>query len=310
MKTRILKSLLLIVFFILAFESNAKNNSRRSKDGLVSHKVKSGESLYKIANRYGVTIKDIQRVNPLLKDLTHLKLGQIIRVPEKNKSKNLTTSKSNTKTDKNKVSKEDKVAVNKKLHTVKKGQSLYMIAKVYHISVDDLKKWNKISGKNLKVGSKLIINQKTIIKPSKVLENAKPTSAIDTKTENIDKQKANPVSDVSLPNEGLLSQKELSKYFNRLSVGGLEGIKGTGASMITASSTKENTYFALHKSLPVGTIIRIRNMVNSKVAYAKVIGRLEENEDNKHVIIRYSDAVKKLLLLKDGKCYVQIEYVK
>ena len=47
---------------------------------------------------------------------------------------------------------------------------------------------------------------------------------------------------------------------------------------------------------------------NFKIIYAKVIGKLPETDENKHVIVRYSLGVKKDLQLQNGKCYVQVEY--
>jgi hypothetical protein len=78
--------------------------------------------------------------------------------------------------------------------------------------------------------------------------------------------------------------------------------------MTTTLGAMETVYFAMHKSLPIGTIIKIKNLVNSKIIYAKVIGKLPETDENKHVIVRYSLGVKKDLQLQNGKCYVQVEY--
>jgi hypothetical protein len=64
----------------------------------------------------------------------------------------------------------------------------------------------------------------------------------------------------------------------------------------------------MHKWLPVGTIVKIKNMVNSKIVYAKVIGKLPDIDENKNVIVRYSLGVKKDLQLQNGKCYLQLEY--
>ncbi len=105
------------------------------------------------------------------------------------------------------------------------------------------------------------------------------------------------------------SQKELAKMFkDKTAAGNIQITKGTGAPMTTTLGAMENVYFAMHKTLPIGTIIKIKNLVNSKIVYAKVIGKLPETDENKHVIVRYSLGVKKDLQLQNGKCYVQIEY--
>ena len=51
-------------------------------------------------------------------------------------------------------------------HNVKKKETLFSIAKKYSISVDEIKNWNKLSKANLKIGQKLKIIQKSIVKSS------------------------------------------------------------------------------------------------------------------------------------------------
>jgi len=43
------------------------------------------------------------------------------------------------------------------LHRVKSGESLWIIANKYHTTVNNIKKWNKISGSSIKPGQKLVI---------------------------------------------------------------------------------------------------------------------------------------------------------
>ena len=43
-------------------------------------------------------------------------------------------------------------------HKVQRGESLYSIAKMYNMTVDDLKELNELSGSNLQAGQKLKVN--------------------------------------------------------------------------------------------------------------------------------------------------------
>jgi membrane-bound lytic murein transglycosylase D len=47
---------------------------------------------------------------------------------------------------------------NQSLYSVKKGDSLFSIAKKKGITISDIKKWNGIKNENLKPGMKLKIN--------------------------------------------------------------------------------------------------------------------------------------------------------
>ena len=92
-----------------------------------NYEVKAGDSLYSIANKYGVTVNELINYNKLSSTL--LQVGQIIKIP------NII---SNT-------------------YEVKAGDTLYGIANKYGISVDELKKANNLSSSNLSIGQKLII---------------------------------------------------------------------------------------------------------------------------------------------------------
>ena len=47
-----------------------------------------------------------------------------------------------------------------KLYEIRKGDSLYTIAKKFRVSTQDLQKENRVSAKNLKPGTKLVIPEK------------------------------------------------------------------------------------------------------------------------------------------------------
>ena len=115
----------------------------------IRYKVRSGDYLGKIAERYGVGVSQIKRWNGLRSN--NLRIGQRLTIfPRKPYY-----SKPVAKSSKSKVSTE---AASKagKIHIVESGDSLWTISKKYPgISVENLKEWNGISGNNLKPGTKL-----------------------------------------------------------------------------------------------------------------------------------------------------------
>lgn len=115
----------------------------------IRYKVRSGDYLGKIAERYGVGVSQIKRWNGLRSN--NLRVGQRLTIfPRKPYY-----SKQVAKSSKPKVSTE---AASKagKIHVVQSGDSLWTISKKYPgISVENLKEWNGISGNNLKPGTKL-----------------------------------------------------------------------------------------------------------------------------------------------------------
>ena len=95
--------------------------------------VKQGDTLYGISNQFGVSVTDLKKVNNLSSNL--LSIGQVLVIPNTSGS-----NPSNTFT-----------------YTVKKGDSLYSISKVYGTTVNDLIQINQLKSNVLSIGQKLII---------------------------------------------------------------------------------------------------------------------------------------------------------
>ncbi len=118
-------------------------------DNRIRYKVRSGDYLGKIAARYGVGVSQIKRWNGLRSN--NLRVGQRLTLYSR---KPVMVSKSVSKSG-NSASNNVSLA-GEKVHTVQSGDSLWTISRKYPgISIDNLRKWNGISGNNLKPGTKL-----------------------------------------------------------------------------------------------------------------------------------------------------------
>lgn len=117
------------------------NNVSSSSSNTIYHKIRRGESIGLIADKYNVSISDVRRWNNLRGNT--IQAGKSLKIYS-NKSV-ASTSSSNS----------DGGAT----YTVQSGDSLYSIARKFPgISADDLKKWNDISGDNIQPGMKLKTN--------------------------------------------------------------------------------------------------------------------------------------------------------
>ena len=92
-----------------------------------TYSVQAGDTLYKIANSYGITVDALKSFNNLTSN--NLSIGQILRIP----------------------------ASTSRTYTVKSGDTLYRIAANYGVSVDSLKRANNLTGNNLSIGQVLVI---------------------------------------------------------------------------------------------------------------------------------------------------------
>lgn len=116
----------------------------------IRYRVRSGDYLGKIAERYGVGVSQIKRWNGLRSN--NLSIGQRLTIfPRRPYIPKQTTAKKNTS-----KSASGTIAGGSKVHTVQEGDSLWTISRKYPgVSIENLRKWNGLSGNNLKPGTKL-----------------------------------------------------------------------------------------------------------------------------------------------------------
>lgn len=98
---------------------------------VINYTVKKGDSLYKIANNYNTSVSNIVSLNGLKN--TNLSIGQVLKIPVSSTGSTTTT------------------------YIVKKGDSLYSIAKRFNTTVDSIKRKNNLSSNTLSIGQQLII---------------------------------------------------------------------------------------------------------------------------------------------------------
>lgn len=117
----------------------------------IRYRVRSGDYLGKIARKYGVRVSQLKRWNGLRSN--NLRVGQRLTVyPRKPVS---TTTSVQTATPKKVVNTEGKMT-----YSVKEGDSLWSISQKFPgVSVQNIKDWNGISGRNLKIGTKLVVSK-------------------------------------------------------------------------------------------------------------------------------------------------------
>lgn len=99
--------------------------------------VKNGDSLWSIASKNDTTVDNIKRLNNLTNNT--LQIGKILKLNNEEKEDNLK---------------------DKNIYTVKKGDSLWLIANKNGVSVDDIKNANNLTSNTLQIGQILIIPDK------------------------------------------------------------------------------------------------------------------------------------------------------
>jgi membrane-bound lytic murein transglycosylase D len=134
-----------------------------------THTVKAGEKLSTVARKYGVTISDLKTWNYIGKKGIRAgkKLVVYVRVPKTEPSK--LEIKPEGKKDENLANKDKEnkqLAENNSspseyvMHTVKKGETIYGIAKKYGVTTKTIKGLNELNDNALTLGQSLKIKEK------------------------------------------------------------------------------------------------------------------------------------------------------
>jgi membrane-bound lytic murein transglycosylase D len=127
-------------------KQNVKNktNEKVSNNSTI-YVVKKGDSIGKIAAKFNVSVKDIQNWNNMTG--TKISVGQELVVS--GTGNNLKSDSSKTKSKKSSNS--------SNVHVVKNGESLWIIAQKYSVTVNELKSANNLRSEKVSVGQKLQI---------------------------------------------------------------------------------------------------------------------------------------------------------
>ncbi len=185
-------ALLQLKTVLLIPNKNSKSKDKKevnSSKNLSSetHIVESGESLYKIAKKYDISLEELKELNPDVKPET-IQIGdKIVIVAKKEISKPKKQQPlEKVKTDIIPINKDANLCIDElgnQVHTVSKGETLYKLSKKYIVSVRDLEEMNPEIVANLPIGYEVIVkkgnvelekNQNIVVEVPKEIEEISP----------------------------------------------------------------------------------------------------------------------------------------
>lgn len=287
----------------------------RNETTSAEHVVKPKDNLNSIARTYGTTVGEIKRINNLTS--INLRIGQILKVPAGIETGETTNTPASTPAQtaatpaistankpveqprpilapgsnhaakpatKPKDLPAEKTAAEEKFveHTVASNETIYSIATTYHMSMEQLKAKNNLQNNGLRVGQKLLISgQRPVNYQSGSLDALED-------------------SDSTIKDPAL--RGGASRY-------GLNQIDEKGTAVwITDLDLDPVKMLVLHRSAPVGAIVKVTNPMTNRSAFAKVVGKFTENESTKDVIIVMTKAVAESVGAIDKRFFCNITY--
>jgi LysM repeat protein len=264
-------SLLFVIGFIcLSLFSQAQTST-------IQHKVEAGQTLYFISKKYNVSIAELRASNPAIGEDLIIKPGQDLKIPVKNTVVKLDES-------------------NYKIHVVKTKETLYSISKLYNVSVDDLISMNNLDNPSISVGQEIRVqklnvdNQAIYVKPevkptTTVTPEVKTPTAVVTPITPVVAPSKTPEKEIEASSdEDVTLYKQLFDAYNQPG-NTLNKDKGIGNYL---DGTSTGAYLAMVNNVPAGQIIKLRNLMNNKVIYLKVVGPLSTKETDKNISIKIS----------------------
>ena len=124
--------------------------SSSNSSGSQKYKVRKGDSLSVIAWKYKTSVSAIKSASGLKSDV--IRVNQVLTIPNKNSARSTTGMKAST-TKKSSGS----FPATGNVYTVRKGDSLGVIAQKHGVKVSAIKKANGLKSDNIIAGSKLVI---------------------------------------------------------------------------------------------------------------------------------------------------------
>lgn len=276
---------------------------------VILHKLDPKDNYYSIGRRYNVSPKLIIQYNNNAK----MSIGTIIKVPtDRPFTQQAITQKAPAVT-KPAVSQPppNKQAANNgsdgtaTQYKVSAGETLYSIAKRFNTSVEDISNLNGLKSNDIHPGQILLVRS----------GGTAPATA--TQTTSTATTTATPLPAVRQPDtivakrdstSVVSTQDSSNNHMNANKFGIFEKDEKGVATWMDDDGLDPNKKLVLHRTAPIGTVIRITNVMTNRTTFAKVVGRFTDTEQTKDVIIVMTKNVAQSLGALDKRFQVNISY--
>lgn len=298
-------TLLSVLFCLGAFASNVDSTGVQNNNGkkLIIHKIEPKETYYSLARKYGVTPKSIIEFNNNIP----LQIGIIVSIPTDRPFNGETTvQKTETPVQKAEASSPKTTVLPARstvrskptfvTHKVRPKETLSEIAEKFNTSVKNIQKLNSMKGTSIQIGQTLKVRRNDPVEPKEEVQVPPPVIA-----------RVGTSAPVTEP-----APEEVKSDGPKVSNPGHYGLREHNERGIATWIEDENVdgtkLLVLHRTAPIGTVIKITNPMTDKSTFAKVVGKFTENESTKDVLIVITKAVADLVGALDKRFQVSIDY--
>lgn len=252
----------------------------------VLHKVLPKQTLFSLAQRYLTSITEIRKENPVLNN--GLQIGQTLKIPYGGEIKEVQQEKPSYTTD-------------TLIHRVAAGETLFAISRKYNVQVTDIKKWNNLTSNNLSLGQNLTIEIQKVLKAESAADN----------TKKLPDDYVPPVADAPYVQDSADIEQKIEEPIDEAPIyedKPFEEVATEGIAEVIEESEPTNKFFALHRTAKVGTVIKVKNLMNNLTVYVRVIGTIPETSNNDDVIIKLNQRAFSHLKAVDNRFRVSLSF--
>ncbi|HEU5292296.1 MAG TPA: LysM peptidoglycan-binding domain-containing protein [Cyclobacteriaceae bacterium] len=250
-----------------------------------THIVAEKETLFSISRHYGITVDELKQWNNLTDN--SLALGQELIIKRKNTLA---------------VSPPLEVKSQRTVHTVAAKETMFSITRQYGITVDQLRAWNNLTTDELKIGQTLYVAQ-PIYNQTQQVTTTTATQPATTQSPTQTQSQTQPPA--------VVTPIEISPTIKiSESVRGSDEIIEAGLAELIEGTEGNRKYLALHRTAPVGTILRIKNEMNSREVFVRVMGKLPDTAATDKLVIKISKSAYDRLGAIDSRFRVEVTYYK
>jgi LysM repeat protein len=290
---RFIFAMLCTVFSFGAFASVFRDSigvENKNGNQLILHKVTAKETYYSIGRLYQVSPRTIIEEN----NNVPLQIGVIVKIPT---TRSFAQPVSGSRPTSVSAASNPSTAIIE--YKVGPKEYLYAIARKFDTTIDDIKALNNLRSNSLSIG------QTIKVRPG---ANALSTGNVSPQANTVPESPASNTPAATLPAE----TPEVSTIEKpKLATGrlGVTERSEKGVAVWIADENLDGTkMLALHRTAPVGTVVKVTNPMTDRVTFVKVVGKFTENESNRDAVIVITKATADLLGALDKRFLVTIDY--
>lgn len=264
---------------MLSFKDSVFVGVKAPRKVYLKHKMKPKQTLNGLEKYYSISVGDLAYYNPEVGNLNAIPVNHSLRVPIP-LNKLITADNELTKV---------RWKVVPILYKVKPKETIFRIAKVYfNMDIDLLKQRNGLVDNNLSTGQVLHIGW---INVKGIPASARKYSGIS--------------SELRVVNFNLKKRFQADTKNSKKKL-----YKQKGIAAWSKKSSRDTKLYAMHRTAPIGSVIKVYAPSSKRTLYVKVMGKMSNNVYKRDVILYLSPAAAKSLGAVNERLRVDLNYHK